>query len=100
VGTAPFSNIGAYGVEVGDRVARVEGYDLTTKEKQTFTHEQCQFGYRTSIFKSALRDKFLITAVGFQLQPFDESYQFITDYPDVQAALTKSPLPLKNLTYP
>ncbi|MDR0859575.1 MAG: UDP-N-acetylmuramate dehydrogenase [Candidatus Peribacteria bacterium] len=87
VGTAPFSNIGAYGVEVGKVVERVEGYDLTTGEKKTYSHEQCQFGYRTSIFKSALRNQFLITAVGFTLQKFNDSYPFITKYPDVQTCL-------------
>ncbi|MDR0608236.1 MAG: FAD-binding protein [Candidatus Peribacteria bacterium] len=87
VGTAPFSNIGSYGVEVGACITQVTGYDLATGAKQTFSHQQCQFGYRTSIFKTALRDKFLITAVKFQLQPFDGSYQFITDYPDVQSVL-------------
>ncbi|GHV23010.1 UDP-N-acetylenolpyruvoylglucosamine reductase [Bacteroidia bacterium] len=87
VGTAPFSNIGAYGVEIGNLVERVEGYDMTTGERKTYTHEQCQFGYRTSIFKSALKNQFLITAVGFVLQKFDDSYLFITNYPDVQAFL-------------
>ncbi|MDR2540912.1 MAG: UDP-N-acetylmuramate dehydrogenase [Candidatus Peribacteria bacterium] len=99
VGTAPFSNIGAYGVEVRNLVTRVEGYDLTTGQKKIYTHDQCEFSYRTSIFKSALRNQFLITAVGFILQKFDDTYLFITNYPDVQTFLqSRKPDSLKEIS--
>ncbi|MDR2415252.1 MAG: hypothetical protein LBD75_01185 [Candidatus Peribacteria bacterium] len=86
-------------MEVGNRVAWVEGYDMQTGEKRNYSHEECQFGYRRSIFKSALRNQFLITAVVFQLERFDASYAFVTDYPDVQAALQgKQPASLTELS--
>ena len=80
-------------MEVGNRIAWVEGYDLETLEWRKFTHEECEFAYRNSIFKSALRNRFLVTHVTFALERFDEGYVFMVDYPDVQAVLSESPLP-------
>ncbi|MDR0650629.1 MAG: hypothetical protein LBG59_04430 [Candidatus Peribacteria bacterium] len=74
-------------MEVGNNVARVEGYDLATGEKQIYPHQDCKFGYRSSIFKTTLRNQFLITAVVFSLVKFDDNYTFITHYPDVQERL-------------
>lgn len=93
VWTSAVSNIWAYGVEAKDRIVWVEGYDLQTGMFRRFSNEECQFSYRTSIFKSSLRNQFLISHVVFALDIFDESYQFITNYPDIQIALQKSPLP-------
>ncbi|MDD2536896.1 MAG: UDP-N-acetylmuramate dehydrogenase [Candidatus Absconditabacteria bacterium] len=87
VGTAPVSNIGAYGMEIGERVVWVEGYDLEKKEWKKFDHEECGFAYRDSIFKSELRGKFLITRVVFALEQLSEEYLFKLDYPDVQRVL-------------
>jgi UDP-N-acetylmuramate dehydrogenase len=94
VGTAPVSNIGAYGMEVGNRIARVEGYDLQTLEWKKFLHDECEFAYRRSLFKSELRNQFLITSVVFALDQFDENYQFITNYPDIQGVLKSDSSPL------
>jgi UDP-N-acetylmuramate dehydrogenase len=71
-------------MEAGNRIARVEGYDLTTSERKKFSHKECEFTYRKSLFKSKLRNQFFITAVIFALEKFDEHYQFITNYPDIQ----------------
>ncbi|GHW02818.1 UDP-N-acetylenolpyruvoylglucosamine reductase [candidate division SR1 bacterium] len=73
VGTAPVSNIGAYGVEIGDLIERVEGYDLQTGEKRRYSHDECEFGYRTSIFKTSLINQFFITCVCFRLIKLDSS---------------------------
>jgi UDP-N-acetylmuramate dehydrogenase len=93
VGTAPLSNIGAYGREVGDFVVQVEGYDLSTREKKLFSHEDCKFAYRNSIFKSDLRNTFLITHVVFQFTKFDEHYHFLQEYPLLQEAIAQSTPP-------
>ncbi|MCP5349428.1 MAG: UDP-N-acetylmuramate dehydrogenase [Oceanospirillaceae bacterium] len=66
-GAAPVQNIGAYGVEVESFIELVEGLDLLTGELRTYSHDECKFAYRDSIFKHALRDKFLITAVQMRL---------------------------------
>jgi UDP-N-acetylmuramate dehydrogenase len=67
VGASPIQNIGAYGVEVKDVIEEVMGVDLETKQTRTIKSDDCQFEYRSSIFKRYLKNKFLITEVVFKL---------------------------------
>jgi UDP-N-acetylmuramate dehydrogenase len=67
VGASPIQNIGAYGVEVKDVIEEVMGVDLDTKQTRTIKLNDCQFEYRSSIFKRYLKNKFLITKVIFKL---------------------------------
>lgn len=63
VGAAPVQNIGAYGVEVGDRIEKVYAINAKTFEEKIFTREECQFSYRNSIFKK--EKDWIITRVEF-----------------------------------
>jgi UDP-N-acetylmuramate dehydrogenase len=67
VGSAPVQNIGAYGVEIKDRVLWVMGIDLTSGDTQKIYHKDCNFEYRNSIFKQELKNKFIVTSVAFRL---------------------------------
>jgi UDP-N-acetylmuramate dehydrogenase len=67
VGATPVQNIGAYGVEIAERVARVEAIDLWQGRLVTMDGEACRFGYRDSIFKGEWRDRFVITHVIYRL---------------------------------
>lgn len=67
VGTSPMQNIGAYGVEIKDVFDSLEAYNIKTAQIETFTHSQCHFGYRESIFKKELKGKYIITSVVFKL---------------------------------
>jgi UDP-N-acetylmuramate dehydrogenase len=67
VGAAPIQNIGAYGVEVSSSVVGVEVLDRVTLQIETLSHRQCQFGYRESIFKKTGGERWIITAVVFDL---------------------------------
>jgi UDP-N-acetylmuramate dehydrogenase len=67
VGSAPVQNIGAYGVEVKERINWVEGINLDNGEEKRIYRDDCGFGYRSSIFKKQLKDRFLITHVSFSL---------------------------------
>ncbi|MCU7553662.1 UDP-N-acetylmuramate dehydrogenase [Alteromonas sp. ASW11-19] len=67
VGASPIQNIGAYGVEVKSFIEQVEGVHLDTWQPFTLSREECQFGYRDSIFKHALAGKVLISYVTFLL---------------------------------
>lgn len=70
VGAAPIQNIGAYGVEVKDVIVSVEAFDLSTGTQVVFSADQCQFGYRSSIFKTTAAGRYFITAVVFRLSKF------------------------------
>ncbi|HYG17188.1 MAG TPA: UDP-N-acetylmuramate dehydrogenase [Bacteroidia bacterium] len=81
VGAAPMQNIGAYGVEIKDVLQSVEFYDFGKKEVITFTNEQCEFGYRESIFKKELKGKVFILSIIIKLNKkpvFNTSYGAIS----------------------
>lgn len=67
VGAAPVQNIGAYGVEVSDHFAWLDAYDTEKKEQVRMDHEDCRFGYRSSIFKSGSGSRYIILSVTFCL---------------------------------
>lgn len=74
VGSAPIQNIGAYGVEVKDTLLAVEGFMLDSQENFRLNNFDCEFGYRTSIFKTRLAGRCLITAVVFRLSRRHHNY--------------------------
>ena len=67
VGAAPMQNIGAYGVEIKEVFQSLEALRIATGELVELNKEQCEFGYRDSIFKKAAKDKYVITSVTFCL---------------------------------
>ncbi|EAQ41804.1 UDP-N-acetylmuramate dehydrogenase [Polaribacter sp. MED152] len=67
VGTCPIQNIGAYGVEVKDTITKLEAVNLETTKLESFSNEDCNFGYRNSIFKNSVKGKYVITSVAFKL---------------------------------
>ena len=67
VGAAPVQNIGAYGVEVKDRIHSVICFDTYSRKWQTFSKAECQFAYRDSFFKHAENGRYVIWAVIFEL---------------------------------
>ena len=67
VGASPMQNIGAYGVEVKDVITKVEAVNLSDYSVKDFANKECEFGYRTSIFKTTHKGQYLISAVYFQL---------------------------------
>ncbi|MEM1122622.1 MAG: UDP-N-acetylmuramate dehydrogenase [Bacteroidota bacterium] len=85
VGAAPIQNIGAYGVELKDIFVRLEATNLTTGRKKTFTKKACQFGYRESIFKKALKGQYFITKIYLKLSK--TAHQINTGYGAIQTSL-------------
>src|ERR1700727_2737107 len=58
VGAAPIQNIGAYGLEMGERFERLRAIELSTGETREFDRDACAFGYRDSFFKQEGRGRF------------------------------------------
>ncbi|MEO5602472.1 MAG: UDP-N-acetylmuramate dehydrogenase [Cyclobacteriaceae bacterium] len=83
VGAAPMQNIGAYGVEIKEVIHNVEAVDMETGKVKVFNREECQFGYRESIFKQHLKGKYFISSITLSLTKknhvFNVSYGAIKD---------------------
>ena len=87
VGASPMQNIGAYGVEIKDVFEKLEALEIETGEIHTFTKEACAFGYRESVFKHALKGKFIITHVYFRLSLVEK---ISTKYGAIEQELLKN----------
>jgi len=85
IGASPMQNIGAYGVEIKDVFHELEAYHIPSGEVKLFSHEECAFGYRESVFKRALKGQFVILNVTYQLTKNDHILK--TTYGDIEAAL-------------
>ncbi|MCL6414786.1 UDP-N-acetylmuramate dehydrogenase [Aestuariirhabdus sp. Z084] len=72
VGAAPIQNIGAYGVEVKDRLLELRALDLASGTVETFDNRQCEFAYRDSVFKQRFSNRFAIIDCTFKLNSVAE----------------------------
>jgi len=66
-GAAPMQNIGAYGVELKSVFHELQALKIEDRSLHRFKNEDCNFGYRYSVFKGPLKGKFIITDVTFKL---------------------------------
>jgi len=69
VGGTPVQNVGAYGQEVCDTIESVEVFDLKENRVRELCREACGFSYRSSIFNTTERGRFIILRVTFALAP-------------------------------
>jgi len=67
VGGTPVQNVGAYGQEVSETITTVVALDLQTGQEEEFDKEDCGFGYRTSVFNTSRRGRYVILGVTFAL---------------------------------
>ncbi len=84
VGGAVVQNVGAYGQELKNLIQSVEYYDFDDGDLHTVKCEECNFGYRDSIFKNELKDKTFVTSVTFRLP---KRYEPIVGYGTLQDRL-------------
>jgi UDP-N-acetylmuramate dehydrogenase len=87
VGAAPVQNIGAYGEELSETFISLDGISMDSSEKVVFNKDDCRFGYRNSIFKNELKNKFIITKVRLRL---NKNPKIKTDYGNVMDELEKT----------
>ena len=69
VGGTPVQNVGAYGQEVSETIESVQVFDRKEGEVRELCNQACGFAYRTSIFNTTERDRFIILRVTFTLTP-------------------------------
>jgi UDP-N-acetylmuramate dehydrogenase len=74
VGGTPVQNVGAYGQEVSQTIDSVEVFDIKDGQVREFCSEACGFAYRTSIFNTTERGRFIILRVTYALTPGGEPY--------------------------
>lgn len=86
VGASPMQNIGAYGVEIKDVFESLEAYHIQSGKVKTFSNEECNFGYRESVFKKELKNQYIITSVTFRL---NKKHVLNTNYGAIQSELDK-----------
>lgn len=87
IGTAPIQNIGAYGVELKDTFHSLDAIDIKTAQKRTFSLQECNFGYRESVFKTALKNRYIITKVRLKLKK--PPHRLSVNYGAITAELDK-----------
>jgi len=85
-GAAPMQNIGAYGVELKDVFEELEALNIHTKEKHIFRLEDCDFGYRSSVFKTTEKGNYIILSLTLKLRKKPE---FSTTYGAITQELEK-----------
>jgi len=88
VGAAPVQNIGAYGVELDQRLQAVEIWDFEGRDRRWLSASQCRFGYRDSIFKQPEGTHWLVLTVRFALP---KAWQPVLDYPDLKVLSERAP---------
>jgi UDP-N-acetylmuramate dehydrogenase len=81
VGGTPVQNVGAYGQEVSETICEVRTFDLRSIESRAISNSECGFAYRSSIFNTNERDRFVILQVSFALR---EGAKPSTHYADLQ----------------
>jgi len=93
VGAAPTQNIGAYGAELKNVLENVETFDVSTGKKKIFSMKECELGYRDSVFKNKLKNKYFISAITLKLNKKEKknlAYKTLSDY------LEKNKIKIKN----
>ena len=86
VGAAPVQNVGAYGMEAGERIDRVEAIALDKAIQVEIAGKDCHFAYRDSIFKREWKNRYIITRVVFRLS---KKTEFRLDYGALRSELEK-----------
>jgi len=93
VGAAPIQNIGAYGVEVSDRIKYVKVFDISKCEFKIIKNKDCYFSYRNSIFKK--QTTLIVVEVAFE---FEDDYVPSVKHLDVLKYLDDSDFTIENVS--
>lgn len=88
VGACAVQNVGAYGVEIQDVIQKIYAMEISSRQVREFSVNECEYGYRQSIFKTKLRGRYIVTRVVFRL-----SFNWIAhlDYKGVRERIEGEP---------
>ena len=86
VGAAAIQNIGAYGVEICQRIQAVHTFHRRTAQERIFTRDECAYAYRHSLFKEPDYEDYIITHVHLRL---DKHPSLQLDYADLRERITQ-----------
>lgn len=86
VGASAVQNIGAYGMEAKDLIVHVETVEVATGKERIFENSECQYAYRESIFKHALKGQYIVTHVSYRL---GKTSVYHLDYGNIRTELEK-----------
>lgn len=89
VGASAVQNVGAYGREAKDVIEEVHTLSVADAQPRVFTHAECRFGYRDSIFKNELKGQYIVTSVVYKLQKNGPLY---LDYGNLRSAMEGQPM--------
>ena len=95
VGASAVQNIGAYGIEVCQYIDRVKTLEVATEKYHEFKNEECNYGYRHSIFKGELYGKHIVTSVVYKLS---KEFTPHLEYGALKTQLEKHNLNAKDIT--
>ena len=95
VGAAPVQNIGAYGVELSDRLISLQAVNIATGKVLNLGAEECCFAYRDSIFKQALKGQVIITELTLALSIHSDDARL--GYGDLAAHMEGQEITAKNI---
>jgi UDP-N-acetylmuramate dehydrogenase len=90
VGGTPVQNVGAYGQEVSETITEVRALDLRSMRIVTLTNADCGFAYRSSLFNTSERGRYIILQVSCALRPGGEP---TLRYADLQKHFAGKPSP-------
>jgi UDP-N-acetylmuramate dehydrogenase len=86
IGASPIQNIGAYGAELKDVFEELDAFDLLHGQMVKLTAEECEFGYRDSIFKQSGKGRYFITHVTLRLH---KNPEVNVKYGDIAATIAE-----------
>jgi len=93
-GATPIQNVGAYGQDVSETIIRVEVLERATGRVIDLTNSDCRFAYRSSIFKTAAKDRYVVISVTFRVRPGAPA---TVRYPELLAYLDERGVTLDDL---
>jgi UDP-N-acetylmuramate dehydrogenase len=93
-GATPVQNVGAYGQEIADTLVSVDAFDSSIKQHVKISNSECNFGYRSSRFKTTDKGRFFITSINFKLKkslPLPPFYASLQAYLDLNKITAYTP---------